>query len=173
MSVWRDIPGWEGLYAVSNDGQVRSLPRRRRPYERLLSPARERLHPYLYVTLWRGKTAHHRRVHRLVLEAFVGPRPPGQCGLHADDDPDNNDLANLRWGTRSDNGHDMVRNGNHNHARKTHCKWGHELVGANVRLTSKQRVCLACNRRRNTEYQTRRALAVYVADISETREGAA
>ena len=25
MIVWRDVPGWEGLYAVSNDGQVKSI----------------------------------------------------------------------------------------------------------------------------------------------------
>lgn len=165
MTSWRDVPGWEGLYAVSDDGQVKSLPRPRRRSERLLALSRERLHPYLYVTLWRGKKAHHRRVHALVLEAFVGARPPGLCGLHADDDPDNNDLSNLRWGTRSDNALDMVRNGSHNHARKTHCKWCHPLSGDNLIVTTKQRSCRACLRRRQVEHAARRrALAVYVAD---------
>jgi hypothetical protein len=42
-------------------------------------------------------------VHRLVLEAFVGPCPPDMECLHGDDVPDNNVLTNLRWGTKSEN----------------------------------------------------------------------
>lgn len=43
-------------------------------------------------------------LHHAVLETFVGPRPtPDHHALHADDDPMNNRLDNLRWGTRQDN----------------------------------------------------------------------
>lgn len=55
-------------------------------------------------------------LHRLLAEAFI-PNPdhyPMVC--HNDDDPDNNDLSNLRWGTASDNAADRIRNG------KVHCK---------------------------------------------------
>ena len=166
--TWREVPGWEGLYAVSDDGQVKSLPRPRRKSERLLAQATEQLHPYRFVTLWQGKKPYHRRVHNLVLEAFVGPRPDGQCGLHADDDPENNHLSNLRWGTRSENNLDMVRNGNHNHARKTHCKWGHPFTGDNLIVTNKQRLCRECKRRRQAAYDAKKyALAVYAADTTD------
>lgn len=165
MTRWLPVLGFEDLYAVSDQGQVKSLSRPRRRAERVLAQQRERLRPYWFVTLWHGKKAHHRRVHNLILEAFVGPRPEGAFGLHADDDPDHNTLANLRWGTRSENTLDMVRNGRHNHARKTHCKHGHPLSGPNVRVTSKQRVCLACARRRRAEHEQRHALAVYAADL--------
>jgi hypothetical protein len=47
----------------------------------------------------------------LVLEAFAGPRPDGMDALHRDDNPTNNRFDNLRWGTRSDNLFDAVRNG--------------------------------------------------------------
>ena len=40
-----------------------------------------------------------RKVHILVLEAFIGPRPPGQLGCHKNDDASNNSLANLEWGS--------------------------------------------------------------------------
>jgi hypothetical protein len=50
-------------------------------------------------------------VHRLVLEAFVGPCPEGMEGCHNDGNRLNNDLSNLRWGTRSDNRDDARKHG--------------------------------------------------------------
>lgn len=52
-------------------------------------------------------------VHRLVLEAFVGPCPEGMEGCH-DPSPDksNNALSNLKWGTKRDNAADRIRHGN-------------------------------------------------------------
>ena len=52
-----------------------------------------------------------RYVHRLVLEAFVGPCPPGLECLHRDHDTANNRLRNLRWGTRTENIEDKVKAG--------------------------------------------------------------
>lgn len=52
-------------------------------------------------------------LHRLMLLAFVGPCPEGMECCHEDGDPTNNDLSNLRWGTHSSNGKDMVKHGNH------------------------------------------------------------
>jgi hypothetical protein len=52
-----------------------------------------------------------RFLHRLVLEAFVGPCPPGCVGCHANDDPSDNRLENLRWDTHKANSADAVRNG--------------------------------------------------------------
>src|SRR6266567_540688 len=48
---------------------------------------------------------------RLVLETFVGPCPPGKECCHWDDDPSNNNLSNLRWGSHFDNTEDIERNG--------------------------------------------------------------
>lgn len=61
-----------------------------------------------YVLLGRGN---HQQVHVLVLTAFVGPCPEGHEGLHRDDNPANNWLLNLRWGTRSENLYDAIGNG--------------------------------------------------------------
>lgn len=52
-----------------------------------------------------------RYIHRLVLEAFVGPCPPGMECLHGDRDTSNNFLWNLRWGTKQANSADTVIHG--------------------------------------------------------------
>ncbi len=109
--TWKPIPNHEG-YEVSDSGDVRSwLPRNgsgglaSSPRLLTILPFADR--PYLRVSL-RGKT---RRVHQLVLEAFVGPCPAGHIVMHIDDDPTNNALSNLRYGTPQDNSDDMVNKG--------------------------------------------------------------
>jgi hypothetical protein len=68
-------------------------------------------------------------VHTLVLKAFVGPCPEGHECCHHDDDPTNNNLTNLRWGTRSDNLHDAARNGKKPIGEKS---WNAKLSNADV-----------------------------------------
>jgi hypothetical protein len=64
--------------------------------------------PYYVVALVDGKPVY---LHRLILTTFLGPAPPGRpFALHNDDNPSNNRLDNLRWGSSSDNGRDQARN---------------------------------------------------------------
>lgn len=66
---------------------------------------------YLTVRLYQGKgKSIIRQISNLVLETFVGPRPPGMEACH-DPDPDknNNRLCNLRWDTPKENAQDAVR----------------------------------------------------------------
>jgi len=51
------------------------------------------------------------RVHRLILEAFVGPCPSGMQCRHLDGDSLNNRLDNLCWGTQKENADDAARHG--------------------------------------------------------------
>ena len=109
MERWRDIPGYEGIYQVSDFGRVRSRYRRGR-YSwtqvtdswRLLKPGREG-NGYLYVALSLGGERKNRSVHTLVAEAFLGPRPAGMQVCHADGSTDNNRLENLRYDTPAGN----------------------------------------------------------------------
>ena len=59
-------------------------------------------------------------VHRLVLEAFVGPCPPGMECCHNDGNPANNALSNLRWDTRGANIEDAVRHGTYLTGSRVH-----------------------------------------------------
>ena len=86
-----------------------------------------------------------------LLEAFVGPCPSGQEACHANDDPRDNRLENLRWDTRSANALDSVRNGTHHAARRTHCAQGHEFTAINTyRYPSGKRSCVVCRRASNS-----------------------
>lgn len=106
------VVGYESLYEVSDLGRVKSRDRvdpLGRPREgQLLTPAGLR---HLHVTLSDRGAKKQRTVHRLVLEAFVGPAPEGTEGCHWDGDPKNNRLDNLRWDTRIANIQDAIRHG--------------------------------------------------------------
>lgn len=165
MERWRPVVGYEGLYEVSDEGRVRSLDRLL-PSERwgglrklsgaILKPSDNGQTGHQFVRLWRDKKPCRRYVHHLVLEAFVGPRPEGLEALHQDDTPTNNRLSNLRWGTRSENLRDSVRNGRNHNASKTHCsRGGHPLAGDNLfEHSDGRRECRTCrreSRRRNEQ----------------------
>jgi hypothetical protein len=156
---WLPVPGWDTWYEVSDRGRVRSFPRsivydgRWGPTRRSWPAVTLRTMPlwdgHLRVNFVGAKRRSSPKVHLLVLEAFVGPRPEGALGCHKDDDPANNALINLYWGTHSENQLDSVRLGNHHEASKTHCPREHPLVMPNlVRYQHRRgyRSCLACAR---------------------------
>jgi hypothetical protein len=133
--VWIPIAGYEGLYEVSSAGTVRSKDRLDsigRAARGLLLRPETRPSGHLRVTLCRDGKTRRLWVHRLVLEAFVGPRPAGMEACHNDGNPVNNVPSNLRWDTKSANAQDRVRHGGDWHARRTHCGHGHELTPENI-----------------------------------------
>lgn len=149
---WLPIPGWEGLYEVSDLGRVRSL---KRPgvkgHSARIMKGSKAGAGYRKVILWHNGRTEHIYVHRLVLTAFVGPCPEGMEACHGNAVRDDNRLENLRWDTGSENIRDIVRAGNHPEAKKTHCPRGHRLVWPNLvvgELKRGHRKCRACNQAR-------------------------
>lgn len=107
METWRDIPGYEGLYRVSDHGQVWNV-RMNRPHttwRRKKHRLRGRLIlDYVAINLVKDGKRKTRFVHVLMLEAFVGPKPtPRHVTMHLNDIPYDNRLENLKWGTESEN----------------------------------------------------------------------
>lgn len=102
--LWKPIAGFEGFYDVSNMGRVWSA-----KTAKLLQGAAAR--GCSRVTLFAKKRARYAAIHQLVLEAFVGPRPPGMECCHNDGNPANNHVENLRWDTHASNMADMIRHG--------------------------------------------------------------
>lgn len=114
--MWADVVGYEGLYEVSTSGEVRSLDRLdSRGHQRRgkLLRAFPNWKGYLRLHLHKDGVRKEHRIHRLVLEAFVGPCPIGNEACHNNSNPADNRLENLRWDTGSANTMDSVRLGTH------------------------------------------------------------
>lgn len=103
--IWKDIPGYEGLYKVSSFGRVRSFaesnPINRR--NRILKQYFDGKGNYLFVGLHRDGKVKLRNVHRLVAEVFI-PNPDRLPQVnHKDECKTNNRVENLEWCSRSYN----------------------------------------------------------------------
>jgi hypothetical protein len=115
--VWRPVPGFEALYEVSSYGRVRSLPRKSSKFNRVygggvIKPAPRGRYLRVALSAWTvdGKQ-HFVNVHRLIAQTFLGPIPEGACVRHLNDDPHDNRVCNLAFGTIADNSADAARNG--------------------------------------------------------------
>ncbi len=108
---WLPVVGWEDYYEVSDQGRVRRIlgGRGSRSFGRCKKLTVSNAHAV--VSMNRPGTQVTELVHRLVLEAFVGPSLEGMQGCHNDGNGLNNDLANLRWDSAKGNASDRVRDG--------------------------------------------------------------
>lgn len=93
--IWKDIPDYEGLYQVSNLGQVKSLNYNHTGKERILKTGLDK-DGYVRLNLFNIKTKTE-RVHQLVAIAFLGHIPNGYETVvnHIDNNPLNNNIDNL------------------------------------------------------------------------------
>lgn len=111
--IWKDIPGFEGLYQASTFGRVRSLDRtitrgastRRGRYEARLKgkilAQSTGVQGYQLVPL--GHNNKNRKVHQLIAKTFI-PNPDNKPMVnHIDGDVKNNRVDNLEWSTNKEN----------------------------------------------------------------------
>lgn len=101
--IWREIPGYEGLYEVSNTGRIRSLRPKTRIADKEGGIMRQKydIKGYLRVNLHKEGKCRAELVSRKVAEAFI-PNPNNYPEVgHDDDCKTNNAVENLYWTTRS------------------------------------------------------------------------
>jgi len=113
MEEWRDIPGYEGYYQVSNLGRVKRLYREDIIHnygglkivpEKILKPyIDKRKYTGVRVTLCKSGFTKRFIVARLVASAFIPNHGNLPLVEHLDDNPTNNVVTNLKWGTHSSN----------------------------------------------------------------------
>lgn len=97
MEKWKSVPGYEGLYIVSNGGRVYGVKKRK-----MLTPA-VMSKGYMMVTLWKENTQRSYLVHRLVASVFIkNPQSLPQVN-HKDGNKFNNFASNLEWTTCQEN----------------------------------------------------------------------
>ena len=104
--VWKDVLGYEGLYQVSNKGNVYSVERinsNGRKCGGIILKPRPTITGYLQVNLCKNGKVKSSYIHRIVAEAFV-PNPNNYPEInHLDEDKANNYVKNLEWCTRKYN----------------------------------------------------------------------
>lgn len=153
---WRRIPGHPD-YSVSDQGDVWSG-----KSGRLIGVNSVDSEGYRPVNL-DGKC---KRIHSLVLLAFVGPRPQGLVTRHLDGNPLNNALSNLKYGTESENLADSRRHGTR--PPVSQCMRGHELDAETAYIGADGRHrCRTCRRISIRDEGIRRQV---IRDVEALRE---
>ena len=115
MEEWRVVPGYEGLYEVSNIGNVRNVRRNK------LLRLQKTNNGYIRVVLSKNGIKTGFQVHRLIAQAFL-PNPDNLPQInHKDEDKTNNNVTNLEWcdakynnnyGSRKDKAREtLIKNG--------------------------------------------------------------
>ena len=125
--IWKPVVGWEGFYEVSNKGRVKGVDRvingphgKRLWRGQILAPHYEASDCLrARVSLVRNGIGHTRKVHTLVADAFLGPRPAGLEICHNNGDASCNWLDNLRYDSKRENALDLVRMRRHNTTKLT------------------------------------------------------
>jgi hypothetical protein len=109
--IWKDVPGYEGLYQVSNIGNIKSLPKRRVKEDKILKFNINVRHNYASVVFTKDGIKKSLRVNRLVALAFI-PNPKNKCFVnHIDSNRLNNRIENLEWVTVKENSEHALKNG--------------------------------------------------------------
>ena len=97
IEKWKDIPNFNGLYQVSNNGNIK------RAKDEYIFKKNKNSRGYRIITLTKDKKEYSLSVHRLVAEAFI-PNPNNLPQInHKDGNKLNNKIENLEWCTQSEN----------------------------------------------------------------------
>ena len=117
QEIWKDVVGYEGLYQVSNLGNIKSLNRicRQKNRKYCLKEKNIKLNynetGYTYVKLSKNKKQRTLLVHRLVAQAFI-PNPENKPTInHKNGKHDCNIVDNLEWATYLENNVHAYKNG--------------------------------------------------------------
>ena len=98
-------------YLLSEYGDIYSL-----KTNKILKPGCDPEGYPIVVLQNKNKKWESKRIHRLLLTAFVGECPKGAESLHKNGNPHDNRLSNLKWGTHTENMRDKKKHGTNNYA---------------------------------------------------------
>jgi len=149
MEQWKAIPGYEGIYEVSDFGGVRSIPRvvlcrmadkiiARKRKGKVLAPLVFSGTGYLGFQLSVGGKVKFALAHRLVATTFHGQPPQGMVCAHLDGSKTNNSASNLAWVSHAENQSHRIIHGTSNRGARAYQS---KLTEADVRAALVARGC--------------------------------
>lgn len=100
--IWKDIPGYEDLYQVSNIGNIRIKNYRKSGKPKIRKASNNKC-GYIGINLIKDGKAHYHLVHRLVYSAFIGTIPEGMQINHINEIKSDNRICNLNLMTPMEN----------------------------------------------------------------------
>ena len=169
QEIWIDIEGYEGLYQVSNLGNIRSLNYNRTGKTRTLKTCIKK--DYVVINLCKNNMKKNYQVHRLVAQAFI-PNCENKTEVnHIDGNKENNAVDNLEWATRSENMQHAFKNGlcdNQRMASKLSiCK----AVEVHATKYSKQVKCITTNITYSSTHDAERLTGIAHSNIAACCNG--
>ena len=122
MEIWKDVIGYEGVYQINKNGDVKSLKRNTSgtftTIDKLIRKQLDSKGYFVYKLSKNGKTK-TKSLHRLLAESFIPNKNNEKVVNHKDGNPLNNNLSNLEWCSYSYNSlHGYTNNGRINSRRK-------------------------------------------------------
>ncbi len=109
--IWKPLKEYEGLYEISNMGNIRSLIKKGNTKHQMKKTGVDVSTSYINVMLSKNNIPLTKRVHRLVAETFI-PNPDNKPVVnHKDGNKKNNAASNLEWMTYSENTLHSFKNG--------------------------------------------------------------
>lgn len=112
--IWKDIPGYEGYYQVSNLGNVKSLKRKTNNQccnKDIILKKRKHKNGYVFAMLYKNGKSKTISIHRLVANTFLKNKNNYECINHINGIKDDNRAINLEWCTYSHNTKEAFRTG--------------------------------------------------------------
>ena len=114
----KDIPGYEGLYAITSDGRVWTYPKKWktglgtvRSHNGKFMKSNKDSYGYLQLDLAKNKIKHKYLIHHLVAFAFISSHPKNEVINHKNGVKTDNRVVNLEWVSCGENIRHAVKNG--------------------------------------------------------------
>lgn len=150
--MWKSVKGYEGLYEVSNLGNVKSITR----YKKQLKPSLDK-DGYRYVKLKHNNSSKHARIARLVAIAFIPTNDETKEVNHIDYNRQNDNVNNLEWVTRKQNTqHSSQHYKGSRHKKIIQTKGGKTIEKFNSMMDAERKtgikasnICKCCKGQRN------------------------
>lgn len=122
--IWKDIPGYEGIYQASQLGRIRSVDR----FDSIGRSIKGKVLSYAFcgddyqgVALCSNAKAKTKYIHHLVYFTFFESIPKGMEVCHNDGNKENNNIGNLRLDTRKGNEKDKIAHGTITYGERNGC----------------------------------------------------